>query len=78
MDCGSAFYRISRSLFDLHVAELATVGSRDSLLVAMTTLMWGSADAELVQLVRRLVYDAMTQSQQVTDILILKRVINTR
>jgi len=59
----------------VRVAELLSAGSRDSLLVAMTTLMWGSADAELVALLRRLVYDAMTQSQQVTDILILKLIL---
>jgi len=38
--------------------------SRDSLLVAMTTAMWCSRDTEVVEMVRRLVYVAMTQQQQ--------------
>jgi len=37
--------------------------SRDSLLVAMTTAVWGSGDAQLVELVRRLVYVALTRSE---------------
>jgi len=37
-------------------------GSRDSLLVAVTTAVWGSSDAQLVDMVRRLVYVALTQT----------------
>ena len=42
-------------------------GSRDSLLVAVTTAMWGSGDAELVEMVRRLVYVALISSERLTQ-----------
>jgi len=38
--------------------------SRDSLLVAMTTLMWGCCDAEMAGLVCRLVYDSLTRQDK--------------
>lgn len=57
--------RTVRPIYPLrsHTSGTEWNGSRDSLLVAMTTAMWGSGDAQLVELVRRLVYVALTRSE---------------
>jgi len=43
-------------------------GSRDSLLIAMTTAIWGTSDVQLVDMIRRLVYLNLTQCQSKTGL----------